>query len=74
MTKQQIVRLSKTERIIISSKRKKAVEALFLNAEQYEKMKPQLDKPFRKSGIKYLSFADCEIAIDAETVVIIDDL
>lgn len=75
MTKQQITRLSKVKRIIINSQQKKGVELVFLNAEQYEGMKPQLDKPFSSSGLKRLIFSDGEVVvIDTETVVIINDL
>lgn len=75
MTKQQITRLSKVKRLIVNSKRGKAVEVLFLNAEQYEDMKPQLDKPFSSNNLKRLIFSDGEaVVIDAGTVVLIDDL
>ena len=75
MTKQQITRLSKVKRLIVNNKRGKAVEVLFLNAEQYEDMKPQLDKPFSSNGLKRLIFSDGEtIAISEQTVVLIDDL
>jgi len=75
MTKQQITRLSKVKRLIVNSKRGKEVEVLFLNAEQYEDMKPQLDKPFNSNGLKRLIFSDGEtIAISEQTVVLIDDL
>ena len=75
MTKQQITRLSKVKRLIVNSNRGKAVEVVFLNAEQYNDMKPQLDKPFGNNGLKHLIFADGEkVVIDAETVVLIDDL
>lgn len=75
MTKQQITRLSKVKRLIVNSKRGKAVEVLFLNAEQYEDMKPQLDKPFSSNGLKRLIFSDGEtIAISEQTVVLVDDL
>lgn len=75
MTKQQITRLSKVKRLIVNSKQKKGVELVFLNAEQYEDMKPQLDKPFGSNGLKRLIFSDGEaVVIDAGTVVLIDDL
>ena len=75
MTKQQITRLSKVKRLIVNNKRGKAVEVLFLNAEQYEDMKLQLDKPFSSNGLKRLIFSDGEtIAISEQTVVLIDDL
>lgn len=75
MTKQQITRLSKVKRLIVNNKRGKAVEVLFLNAEQYEDMKPQLDKPFSSNGLKRLIFSDGEtIAISEQTVVLVDDL
>lgn len=75
MTKQQITRLSTIERMIINSRQKKAVEVIFLSAKQYNDMKLQLDKPFGNNGLKHLIFADGEkVVIDAETVVLIDDL
>ena len=75
MTKQQITRLSTVKRVIISTKKQSAVQAIFLNSEQYEEMKSQLDKSFEKNGLKRLVFADGEITvINKGTVVFVNDL